>query len=154
MGHCKDKGICDFCDARCATYIVDEKDWKEFCGKYNKQCAYEEIKGMQYVDAMEYIENLPSTENKTYKAACEYMARIELFDRSLTDIRNPHNPTEAFIQGKERSASNVIALKVRNGVIRKYHIKSEDLTKEIHRHPWYSAQKWIDEYDRLLGENK
>jgi len=55
MGYCIRNAFCDFCDARCPDYIVDEKDWEKLCSKYHAWCLYEEIKGMQYVDAMKYM---------------------------------------------------------------------------------------------------
>lgn len=92
--------------------------------------------------------------NNIYMATCEYMAKTELFDRSLTNLRSPFDPTEAFISNGCRSISNANALKVRNDILKKYGIQSADLTKEIHKYQRYSSQRWIDEYNKLLEKNK
>ena len=34
---------------------------------------------------------------KKYYFACKYMALTEIFDRKLTDLRSPYDPTEAFV---------------------------------------------------------
>ena len=86
-----------------------------------------------------------------YKAACEYMAKTELHDRSLTDMRSQHDPTEAFICGRVRSLSNAFAHNLRREIAKKYNIMSFELMEEINRHKSYSAQMWIDEYERLQG---
>lgn len=36
-------------------------------------------------------------DNIYFKMHCLYNAKTELFDRSLTDMRSKHDPTEAFI---------------------------------------------------------
>lgn len=92
--------------------------------------------------------------NRRYMAACEYMAKTELFDRSMTDLRCQYDPTDALLLGKCKSISNANAIRVRNDVIRKYDIENKDLMKEIHDNQWYSAQKWIEEYRRLLKTEK
>jgi hypothetical protein len=86
-----------------------------------------------------------------YNAACEYMARTELHDRSLTNRRTQYDPTEAFIDGYMRSLSNAFASNLRREMAKKYNIMSFDLMEEINRHRSYSAQMWIDEYERLQG---
>ena len=84
-----------------------------------------------------------------YKAACEYMAETELYDRSLTRRRTQYDPTEAFIDGYMRSLSNAFASNLRREMAKKYNITPFDLMGEINRHKTYSAQMWIDEYERL-----
>ena len=37
---------------------------------------------------------------------CLYNAKTELYDRTLTDMRSRYDPTEAFIEGWNRSRSN------------------------------------------------
>lgn len=87
-----------------------------------------------------------------YKLCCYYHAKTELYDRTLTDLRSPYDPTEAYIQGRERSLSYSNARKVRQIVddmaigIPQY-IKSIGLNANC---KYYSAQDWIDEYDRLV----
>lgn len=87
-----------------------------------------------------------------YKAACEYMAKTELYDRSLTDMRSQHDPTEArLVLEYERRRSNAYSLSLRVEVSKKYCITPFELGEEIGRHRSYSAQMWIDEYERLQG---
>ena len=38
-----------------------------------------------------------------------YNASTELYDRTLTDMRSPYDPTEAFIYGRYKSLSNANA---------------------------------------------
>jgi len=100
---------------------------------------------------------LPRCNGKTYMAdnlytaACEYMAKTELYDRSLTRRRSPHDPTEAFIDGYVRGLSVAFAQRLRSDVTKKYCITPFELGEEIGRHRSYSAQMWIDEYERLQG---
>ena len=90
--------------------------------------------------------------NNLYKAACEYMAKTELYDRSLTDMRSPHDPTEAWIATEyERRYSNAYSMSLRIEVSKKYCVTPFELGEEIGRHRSYSAQMWIDEYERLQG---
>lgn len=87
-----------------------------------------------------------------YKAACEYMANTELYDRSLTDMRSQYDPTEAWLVADyERRRSNAYALSLRIEVSKKYCVTPFELMGEINRHKSYSAQMWIDEYERLQG---
>ena len=99
------------------------------------------------------IENLDTEE---YKAAVWYMAKTELYDRSLTDERSPYDPTEAFViyPPYKRLASVSYASELRKQ-IREY-VNWEYVHNEIKKRPKYSAQKWVDEYYRLFynkGEN-
>ena len=88
-----------------------------------------------------------------YRLACEYMAKTELYDRSLTDMRSQHDPTEAWlVLDYERRRSNAYALSLRIELSKKYCITPFDLMGEINRHKSYSAQMWIDEYRRLNKE--
>ena len=56
---CIRKETCDFCDARCPSYMMDRILWKELCIEFNKWCNYEEVEGMTYIDGRSYIENMP-----------------------------------------------------------------------------------------------
>ena len=87
-----------------------------------------------------------------YKLCVYYHAKTELYDRTLTDLRSPYDPTEAYIQGSERSLSWAYARKIRQFINEmaigiSEHIKSSGLNANKHR---YSAQDWIDEYNRLV----
>ena len=55
---CISNSTCDFCDARCAHYMMDKRLWKELCKEFNKWCDYEEVEGMTYVEGRNYIENM------------------------------------------------------------------------------------------------
>ena len=88
-----------------------------------------------------------------YKLCVYYQAQTELFDRILTDLRSPYDPTEAYIQGRERSLSNANAKRIRKFIDEMaigipVHIKSRGLNDGKYR---YSAQDWIDEYNRLVN---
>ena len=98
---------------------------------------------------------LPRCNGKTYmadnlyKAACEYMAETEQYNRSLTNRRTQYDPTEAFIDGYVRGLSVAFAQNLRREMAIKYNITPFELGEEIGRHRSYSAQMWIDEYERL-----
>lgn len=87
-----------------------------------------------------------------YKLCVYYHAKTELYDRTLTDLRSPYDPTEAYIQGGiERDLSYAYAKKIRQFVSRivgilPLLIKHSDLKADRYS---YSAQDWIDEYNRL-----
>ena len=85
-----------------------------------------------------------------YKLCVYYHAKTELYDRTLTDLRSPYDPTEAYIDGDIRKYSDAYAIKVRNFVLS---IKKElglfNHNLSDFNHYRYSAQKWIDEYNSL-----
>ena len=88
--------------------------------------------------------------NLPYKLACLHMGMTEEYDRSLTDMRDRYDPIEAFLYCNElRSKSNRYAKAVRNKIIEDYHIPWKEIHDEIHRHNNYSAQHWVDEYERM-----
>jgi len=91
---------------------------------------------------------------KLYKAACEYMSRTEHYDRTLSGMRSKYDKTEAYIPPSMRQFSIVNANNVRVEVERKYGITYSELFGEIKRHRCYTAQMWIDEYDRLTKEGE
>lgn len=90
-----------------------------------------------------------------HKLCVFYHAKTEIFDRGLTDLRSPYDPTEAYIDGRVRSYSNRYALNMKQFI--DYVAKRLDIvnrrTNEFN-HYHYSAQRWIDEYYRLkdIGE--
>lgn len=89
---------------------------------------------------------LPEQDTGVYKYACWYMAQTEIYDRLLTHRRSEHDPTEAFLVGSlQRLNSNEYALWLRRLLGRGW-IRVQE---EIKRHRNYSAQKWIDEYERI-----
>lgn len=90
------------------------------------------------------------------KLCCFYHAKTELFDRRLTNLRSPHDPTEAYIiSNSERSRSSAYAIKVRERIkhlarqlnVPEYIIKSGVNPK---RFSHISAQGWIDMYEHLV----
>lgn len=86
-----------------------------------------------------------------YKLCVFYHAKTELFDRGLTDLRSPYDPTEAYIDGRVRSYSNAYALNMRqfvNYVGKKLGLTNYNLND--FNHCRFSAQGWIDEYNRLV----
>lgn len=95
-----------------------------------------------------------------YKLCVFYHAKTEIFDRGLTNLRSPYDPTESYIGGatRERSYSNAYALKLRK-FIKEFIVKLEIPNSIVsinfdHNKYHYSAQGWIDEYYRLkdIGE--
>ena len=104
----------------------------------------------------EFADIIKDTDTETYKMACEYMAKTEVYDRTLTDARSPWDKTEAFIDisPRIRHFSRVYA-----GNLRKYYEELcggswRPIQEEIIKHSKYSAQQWIDEYNRLTGKSE
>lgn len=93
-----------------------------------------------------------------YKLCVFYHAKTEIFDRGLTDLRSPYDPTEAYIvEDRIRSYSNKYALNMRQFII--YTADKLKISKDIKANFnaaqfHFSAQGWIDEYNRLksIGE--
>lgn len=85
-----------------------------------------------------------------YSLACLYMGMTEEYDRSLTDMRSRYDPTEAFLYCNEiRLKSNRYDIAVRNKIMKEYCVPWEEIQNEIYRHNNYSAQYWVDEYERI-----
>lgn len=88
--------------------------------------------------------------NLLYKLACLYMGMTEEYDRSLTDMRDRYDPTKAFLYCNEiRSGSNRYAAFVRNKIVKEYCIMWKEIHDEIHSYIYFSAQHWVDEYERI-----
>lgn len=90
-----------------------------------------------------------------YKLCVYYHAKTELYDRILTDLRSPWDPTEAYIDGRVRSYSYRYASTVKRFIIKiaeDFNIRNRKFNEFNNYH--YSAQCWIDEYYRLkdIGE--
>ena len=94
-----------------------------------------------------------SSFNLPYRLACLYMGMTEEYDRLLTDKRCKYDPTEAFLYynyyNDMRSVSNRYAAFVKKKIIEDYHIPWKEIHDEIRRHNNYSAQHWVDEYERI-----
>ncbi len=86
-----------------------------------------------------------------YKLCVYYHANTEIYDRGLTDLRSPIDPTEAYIVGEVRSYSNAYALNMRQFiyyVARRLRLGKRNLLD--FNYCRFSAQGWIDEYHRLV----
>lgn len=93
-----------------------------------------------------------SSFNLPYRLACLYMGMTEEHDRSLTDMRDRYDPTEAFVYSYYndiRSLSNRYAIDLRNKILKEYCISWKDIRNEIQKHSNYSSQYWVDEYRRI-----
>lgn len=78
------------------------------------------------------------------------MGMTEEYDRSLTDTRDRYDSIEAFLYYNDlRSESNRYAKAVKKKIIEDYHIPWKEIHDEIHRYNDYSAQHWVDEYERI-----
>ena len=97
-------------------------------------------------------------DNTYFKMHCLYNAKTELFDRSLTDMRSRHDPTEAFIDvsSRVRSASNQYARILYENCKRSIEAETK---KPFDRELWMrvvdsyrnlSAQGWIDLYENMV----
>lgn len=88
-------------------------------------------------------------DNLWYKLCVYYHAKTELYDRTLTDLRSLYDPTEAYIDvGVERTLSWAYARKLRQFINEMaFSIPEHSLNSNTNH---YSAQDWIDEYNRLV----
>lgn len=88
------------------------------------------------------------------KFACFYHAMTELYDRGLTDMRSPHDKTEAYVSGGYiKSLSNYYSMKMHE-CVEEYIVYKMEKLFDIHRwkmadSPNYSAQHWIDMFEQL-----
>lgn len=92
---------------------------------------------------------------------CLYNAKIELYDRRLTDVRSEHDPTEAFIgcNSYVRSMSNCYSKKLYKKCRTYIEIKIYPLPFDceywrrcIEYYHNLSVQGWIDLYEQLIKE--
>lgn len=87
-----------------------------------------------------------------YKLLVFYHAQTEKFDRGLTELRSIYDPTEAFIVLDEhRNRSNRYAFDMRqfiNDMADGLGIPMDMRCMTSSKYH-FSAQRWIDEYDRL-----
>lgn len=99
--------------------------------------------------------------NDTYfKMHCLYNAETELYDRSLTDMRDRYDPTSAYIgcSNEVRSKSNAYAYRLYRWCRREIEYKTGRpfnfmLWKEsVRGYDNLTAQGWVDLYKYLLGE--
>lgn len=91
-----------------------------------------------------------------YKLCVFYHAKTELYDRTLTDLRSPYDPTEAYIQGGERSLSWAYARKLRQ-FVNEMTVGTPEYIQHLNLNAnkyHYSAQDWIDIYNRLVADGE
>jgi hypothetical protein len=86
-----------------------------------------------------------------YKLCVFYHAITEIYDRELTDLRSPYDPTEAFVGGQERHLSNAYAKLTRRFVYKVADRLGMSSRRKLSDFDYYrfSAQGWIIEYNRL-----
>ena len=90
-----------------------------------------------------------------YKVRCYYNTQTELYDRTLTDEREPWDNTSAFIyNGYIRKLSNEYAIYLYRFCKRV--LSSQEPHQKFDHNMWkstnnnkYKAQYWIDEYERM-----
>lgn len=97
-----------------------------------------------------------------FKLYCFYVAKTELYDRTLTDLRSPQDKTETYIISENRWKSNGYAISLYRRMkkvalyygIPKGFVENDKLWREYffapNRKYRYSAQGWIDMYNYLL----
>ena len=91
---------------------------------------------------------------------CLYNASTELYDRTLTNMRSPYDPTEAFIYGRYKSLSNANAKrtydKCINGIENITHKSFEYKRWKncVRQYFNLSAQNWIDIAEHLYESGK
>ena len=99
-------------------------------------------------------------ENTYYKVRCYYNAKTELYDRTLTDEREPWDNTSAFIHnGYIRKLSNEYAIYLYRFC--KHVLSSQEPHQKFDHNMWkstnnnkYKTQCWIDEYERLKSNGE
>ena len=97
---------------------------------------------------------IDSKKSDYYKLACLYMGLTEMYDRSLTDERSRFDNTEAFVGNQHiYHLSQVYSCYVRKSIINTYFVMWSDVREEIKKHCRYSAQQWVDEYERIWNQH-
>ena len=56
---------------------------------------------------------------------CLYNAKTELYDRTLTDMKSRYDPTEAFIDGWNKSKSNLYSRKLYDKCVKCIELKTK-----------------------------
>lgn len=82
------------------------------------------------------------------------MGLTEMYDRSLTDERSRFDNTEAFVANHHiYHLSQKYSCSVRKSIINTYFVMWSDVQEEIKKHRRYSAQQWVDEYERIWNQH-
>lgn len=109
---------------------------------------------MQKLPAEKFNFDIFQQESDYYKLACLYMGLTEMYDRSLTDERSRFDNTEAFVGNQHiYHLSQVYSCYVRKSIINTYFVMWSDVREEIKKHRRYSAQQWVDEYERIWNQH-
>ena len=109
---------------------------------------------MQKLPAEKFNFDIFQQESDYYKLACLYMGLTEMYDRSLTDERSRFDNTEAFVGNQYiYHLSQVYSCYVRKSIINTYFVMWSDVREEIKKHRRYSAQQWVDEYERIWNQH-
>lgn len=92
-----------------------------------------------------------------FKMHCLYNAKTELYDRSLTDMRDRYDPTSAYLVSNEtRSKSNLYARNLYQWCRKQVEyitgtpFDSIKWKESIRRYENASAQGWVDLYEFML----
>ena len=95
-----------------------------------------------------------------FKMHCLYNAETELYDRSLTDMRDRYDPTSAYIgcSNEVRNKSNLYAYRLYRWCRREIEYKTRRpfnfmlWQESVRGYDNMTAQGWINLYKYLLGE--
>jgi hypothetical protein len=99
-----------------------------------------------------FIINKPA-KDKWFELLCFYHYQTEIYDRSLTDLRSPLDPTEAYTADPDiRRLSNQNAINTKNLINNIAGIEHIEITKN--RYNYLSAQGWINEYIALKEQGE
>ena len=89
-------------------------------------------------------------ENIYFKLVCFYHAKTEEYDRTLTDLRDRHDTTSAYVTGIAARYSNSYAQNILRKIA-KAGFSSKLFNEELHKHTGrHTAQWWINTYYFLL----
>lgn len=107
----------------------------------------------------ESVKNSP-IEELYYKVRCYYNAQTELYDRTLTDEREPWDNTSAFIyNGYIRKLSNEYDIYLYRFCKRVFSLQNPH--QKFDYNMWkstnnnrYSARQWMKEYERLKSNGE
>lgn len=105
------------------------------------------------LNTMDSLARKSNDEYMRYKLFCYYNCVTELYDRSLTNLRSKHDPTEAYITGHVRCLSSAFAARKYKFICK---IAEENKIEILGTGNKYhlSAQGWIDEYKRLADNGE
>ena len=158
--------IDDCCDCIRGRRLTDEES-KRFMYKksvnteYNVDKAIKKLESIVENNQLNCLNYQPEMDGIYFKLACFYKAETELYDRSLTDLRDRYDPTSAFITGENRKYSNAYSFKLYKWIIsfgeRALGIPNNVFIPNFRKHlsrGRLSAQGWIDIYDHLVEEGE